>query len=408
MEDVHYCEINYMNRSGDGYFGLFDGHGGIQSAKWCSQRFHQLLKDNIEANESKWQAIAIIASTFDKVDELVGEMVGYDGSGTTAAIAYVKNVHIPNNNRQRYLYTANVGDTRMVICNNGKAERVSKDHNCHDQAERQRIISNGGVVLHGRVNGMLAITRALGDTPLKPPVSSKPYTTESLLDEVNDELLIIASDGVWDVCTDQQAVDLIRGISDPHVASRTLVRHAINMGSIDNTSCVVIRFIDPKNLDCCKRTVETPSPTSSTSNPLITAHPYHGHTGAIPMAVTQSIAQERTLSGRIVLDTLESANLPFSESGPEQAKENEDDDEGYGDDTECACCRNAGNKVSAKKYHRPSAMETEKLAVAEPTPMDRRARRYGPKRSPEPLLFTFDEDNDDHPSEAVHDSDEEE
>ena len=51
---------------------------------------------------------------------------------------------------------------------------------------------------------------------------------------------------LWDVCSDQEAVDLIRGIHDPQVASKTLVDHALARFSTDNLSCMVVRFDNAK------------------------------------------------------------------------------------------------------------------------------------------------------------------
>jgi len=54
----------------------------------------------------------------------------------------------------------------------------------------------------------------------------------------------LACDGLWDVCTDQEAVDLIRNSQDPQHASKQLVDHALARFSTDNLSCMVVRFIN--------------------------------------------------------------------------------------------------------------------------------------------------------------------
>lgn len=59
---------------------------------------------------------------------------------------------------------------------------------------------------------------------------------------MTDSFLILACDGLWDVCTDQQACDLIKDIQDPQVAATTLVKHALQVGSSDNLSVLVVRF----------------------------------------------------------------------------------------------------------------------------------------------------------------------
>jgi protein phosphatase PTC1 len=101
-----------------------------------------------------------------------------------------------NASRQRVLYTANVGDARIVLCRNGKALRLSYDHKGSDENEGRRIANAGGLILNNRVNGVLAVTRALGDTYMKDLVTGHPYTTETVIQPDQDEFLIIACDGV--------------------------------------------------------------------------------------------------------------------------------------------------------------------------------------------------------------------
>ena len=100
--------------------------------------------------------------------------------------------------RQRVLYTANVGDARIVLCRNGKALRLSYDHKGMDENEGRRISKAGGLILNNRVNGVLAVTRALGDSYLKDLVTGHPYTTETVIQPDQDEFLILACDGVSD------------------------------------------------------------------------------------------------------------------------------------------------------------------------------------------------------------------
>jgi protein phosphatase PTC1 len=56
-------------------------------------------------------------------------------------------------------------------------------------------MDSGGFVMSGRVNGVLAVTRSLGDSSMKEFVVGAPYTTETELTD-DDELLILACDGV--------------------------------------------------------------------------------------------------------------------------------------------------------------------------------------------------------------------
>lgn len=113
--------------------------------------------------------------------------------------------------------------------------------------------------MSGRVNGVLAVTRALGDSSMKEFVVGAPYTTETELCE-EDEFLILACDGVrdlsqvlelkcqrlcfklWDVITDQGAIELVRHIEDAQEASRALLKHALENHTTDNVTAIVVRF----------------------------------------------------------------------------------------------------------------------------------------------------------------------
>lgn len=88
------------------------------------------------------------------------------------------------------------------------------DHKPNSDEERKRIEQLGGVVVWAgtwRVGGVLAVSRAFGDRLLKKYVIPEPYTQEEHLTS-NDELIIMASDGLWDVIKNQEAVTIVRDI----------------------------------------------------------------------------------------------------------------------------------------------------------------------------------------------------
>ncbi|BGP50048.1 mgpp2cl-1, protein phosphatase 2C-like protein 1 [Rhodotorula kratochvilovae] len=140
---------------------------------------------------------------------------------------------------KRTLYTANAGDARAVLSRNGRAIRLSYDHKGSDEKEIQRVEAAGGYVMNQRVNGYLAVTRSLGDSQMKQFVVGSPYTTETTL-RPDDDFLIVACDGLWDVCSDQQAVDALKGLTDPQQAADTLLQYALSHGTTDNLTCMVI------------------------------------------------------------------------------------------------------------------------------------------------------------------------
>lgn len=96
---------------------------------------------------------------------LYNESCGEQMAGSTAVVVLIKN------NR---LYCANAGDSRAVACINGEVEVLSLDHKPNNEAETKRIYEGGGWVEFNRVNGNLALSRALGDFVFKKNESKKP------------------------------------------------------------------------------------------------------------------------------------------------------------------------------------------------------------------------------------------
>jgi protein phosphatase PTC1 len=231
-----------MVESDNGYFAIFDGHAGSFAADWCGKKLHLILEDTIRKNPNT--AIPeLLDQTFTTVDKQL-EKLPLKNSGCTAAIAVLRwedrasndrlapgtkatlqtnetnatDKDKPSNSprgrtpsgsstdaqskpkppttRQRILYTANVGDARIILCRGGKALRLSYDHKGSDENEGRRIANAGGLILNNRVNGVLAVTRALGDAYMKELVTGHPYTTETVIQADVDEFIIIACDGV--------------------------------------------------------------------------------------------------------------------------------------------------------------------------------------------------------------------
>ncbi|KAI0166518.1 phosphatase 2C-like domain-containing protein [Xylariaceae sp. FL1272] len=288
-----------MIETDNGYFAIFDGHAGTFAADWCGKKLHLILEDIIRRNPNA-PIPELLDQTFTSVDAQLDKLP-IKNSGCTAAIAVLRwEDRVPSNSsatgsqaiapaaaaaskapdaskpkdsksedddrsmaipesthaklkgaatRHRVLYTANVGDARIILCRGGKALRLSYDHKGSDENEGKRIANAGGLILNNRVNGVLAVTRALGDTYMKDLVTGHPYTTETVIQPEADEFIIIACDGLWDVCTDQEAVDLVRDNQDPVASSKLLVDHALARFSTDNLSCMIIRFDKAALLD---------------------------------------------------------------------------------------------------------------------------------------------------------------
>ncbi|KAI9003590.1 phosphatase 2C-like domain-containing protein [Gaertneriomyces semiglobifer] len=228
-----------------GWFAIFDGHAGKAAADWCGENLHQTFANLIQENPHT-PVPELMNQAFHITDSQLGDRKGY--SGCTAVVAFIRTEERPHDEEKkgRVLYTANVGDARAVLCRDGQAVRLSYDHKGSDPAEAKRVIDTGGFMMNNRVNGVLAVTRSLGDVSMKEWIIGSPYTTETVLTE-RDSFLILACDGLWDVCTDQTASDLIRDVEDPQKAAEMLLEHALENFSTDNLSVLTVR-LDQKYL----------------------------------------------------------------------------------------------------------------------------------------------------------------
>ncbi|XP_031376416.1 probable protein phosphatase 2C 59 [Punica granatum] len=235
MEDFYETRIDGVDGEIVGLFGVFDGHGGARAAEYVKQNlFSNLIKHPKFITDTK----SAIADAYNHTDTefLKSENNQNRDAGSTASTAILVGDR---------LLVANVGDSRAVICRGGKAFAVSRDHKPDQTDERQRIEDAGGFVMWAgtwRVGGVLAVSRAFGDRLLKQYVVADPEIQEEKVDSTL-EFLILASDGLWDVVTNEEAVAMIKPIQDPEEAAKQLLQEAYQRGSADNITCVVVRFL---------------------------------------------------------------------------------------------------------------------------------------------------------------------
>lgn len=121
-----------------------------------------------------------------------------------------------------HFITANTGDSRAVLATQaaeGGCLPLSVDHKPNDDAEQERIKAAGSRVEDGRVDGMLAVSRALGDfdfkqanalPPEKQAVSCAPDVTIVPRDPEKDEFILQCCDGIWDCHSGIDACQYIR------------------------------------------------------------------------------------------------------------------------------------------------------------------------------------------------------
>lgn len=215
-------------------FGVFDGHGGQECSEFVATHFTGALFRSW-ANEEATPESALVHA-FEDVDAAFLKAAAVtEESGCTALAALVVD---------STLFVANAGDCRCVLSRKDRTiVNLSRDHVATDLSEKARVEARGGFVsVTGRVQGRLMVSRAIGDRPVKRYVSSTPEVTTTVLSE-QDDFIILASDGLWDVVSSEEAASLVRStVRVPDLAAKRLALKAIELGSDDNISVIVAFF----------------------------------------------------------------------------------------------------------------------------------------------------------------------
>ncbi|KAI0927082.1 hypothetical protein AcW1_007566 [Taiwanofungus camphoratus] len=211
MEDAHAIALKLdEEEDSNTFFAVYDGHGGGTVAKYAGENVHKRLVTDEAYRSKEYRAALKNAFLGTDADMRASPNFARDSSGCTAVAALVT--------KEGKIYVANAGDSRSVISVKGEAKPLSFDHKPQNQSEKSRIQAAGGYIEFGRVNGNLALARALGDfdykknTSLSPEaqiITCDPEITEHQITE-EDEFLVIACDGIWDCLSSQQVVNVIR------------------------------------------------------------------------------------------------------------------------------------------------------------------------------------------------------
>ncbi|KAL4231005.1 Protein phosphatase 1K [Mactra antiquata] len=225
------------------YFAIFDGHGGNTAVDFA-QKF--MLK-HIEYWLTKTSNLFdVLHNSFIEVNNLLTRHIvtyslGTEGStGTTATVCLLRN--------GIELVVAHVGDSRAIMCREGESLRLSHDHVPDDQEEAVRIKQCGGSIVDNslgvsHVNGRLTMTRSIGDIELKPfGVTAEPYIRSIRIKHGVDAFLLLNTDGLSFVLNDQELMDIITSCSTPSEAAHLITDQALQFGSEDNSTAMVIPF----------------------------------------------------------------------------------------------------------------------------------------------------------------------
>uniref|UniRef100_A0A2P2PKA0 protein-serine/threonine phosphatase n=1 Tax=Rhizophora mucronata TaxID=61149 RepID=A0A2P2PKA0_RHIMU len=234
MEDYVVAEFKQVHDHELGLFAIFDGH----LSHIIPDYLRSNLFDNILNEPEFWtEPKKAMRKAYHITDaDILEKAVDFGKGGSTAVTAILIDCH--------ELVVANVGDSRAVICKKGVAKQLSVDH--EPSVEREDIENRGGFVTTfpgdvPRVDGQLAVARAFGDKSLKLHLSSEPDVAMEMVDDDTD-CIILASDGLWKVMSNQEAANTIMNVKDARAAAKRLTDEALNRKSTDDISCIVVKF----------------------------------------------------------------------------------------------------------------------------------------------------------------------
>lgn len=184
-------------------FAVFDGHGGKNVSQFCELNFKKIFMGQPDFKKGNFKEA--LRKTFFDLDEIVGEKTYGDQEGCTSVVTFFNDSHI---------WTANAGDSRAVLARSDGVQALSEDHKPDNEIEVKRITKAGHSVEISRVDGSLALSRAIGDFQFKDqkqlPAEEQAVTCDPDITEFKrsktDQFIIIACDGIWDCLTNQEAV----------------------------------------------------------------------------------------------------------------------------------------------------------------------------------------------------------
>ena len=269
-------------------FAVLDGHGGDFTSQYASEQFLEVLSQQPEmkayakldktGDDSRSDVPGIellrkaLDNVFDQLDKKLREVqqkkndvidnmppadpndssllatngqLMYEHSGSTCVVVLLTPSHVIG---------CNAGDSRAVLRRSGGTLPLSFDHKPSEVSEKDRITEAGGFVKARRVDGDLAVSRALGDFVYKtndalPPNRQKviphpDFVVYPRCDE-QDEFIILACDGIWDVATSKQCADFVQqllqeGESDLGVICEEALDTCLERNSKDNMTILIV------------------------------------------------------------------------------------------------------------------------------------------------------------------------
>ncbi|XP_003277637.1 probable protein phosphatase 1N [Nomascus leucogenys] len=248
MEDAHCTWLSLPGLpAGWALFAVLDGHGGARAARFGARHLPGHVLEELGPRPSEPEGVReALRRAFLSADEHLRSLWPRVETGGSTAVALLVS--------PRFLYLAHCGDSRAVLSRAGAVAFSTEDHRPLRPRERERIHAAGGTIRRRRVEGSLAVSRALGDfaykeAPGRPPelqlVSAEPEVA-ALARQAEDEFMLLASDGVWDTVSGAALAGLVAsrlrlGLA-PELLCAQLLDTCLCKGSLDNMTCILVCF----------------------------------------------------------------------------------------------------------------------------------------------------------------------
>ncbi|XP_061712553.1 microtubule-associated protein 1A-like isoform X2 [Cydia pomonella] len=227
------------------FYAVYDGHAGSAAATYCAAHLHQYLVESPHYATDLRKALrdAFLRTDNDFIRKSNQERAC---GGSTAVVVAVRGCQ---------LHAAWAGDSLALLAKRMRLMQLVRPHKPSRQDEKDRIQAGGGAVMFWgtwRVNGQLAVSRAIGDAMYKPYVTARPELATVDLDG-DEDFVVVACDGLWDfVSEDEVALAVYRQLAadpdDLKAVTKRLIVQAKRQGSCDNISIIVVFLKDPRDI----------------------------------------------------------------------------------------------------------------------------------------------------------------
>jgi len=242
MEDEDYCTDSLDECA---MFSVYDGHGGFECSRFLRANFHSLFAS---LHRKSRNVPLSLSSAFREADSRFYELFKEKGLSQNVG-AVVCSVVIDNS----AIYCANLGDCRAVLgLSDNRLVELSRDFKPGLKDESDRIHRLGGKVVGNRVNGRLAVSRAIGDFEYKTGIENRAETIVSSEPEIrsraldgSEQFLVVACDGLFDVMSSESVAKFVRSrlSQDPNKICVDLISESVlKRGTSDNVTVIVVLF----------------------------------------------------------------------------------------------------------------------------------------------------------------------